>query len=64
METKTAWLSKINWTQGVAFIAMLLTVFGLDLPPEQQVAIVGIIQGIQSFGTWVLRTWFTTKQIG
>ena len=61
METKSSFLSKINWTQIVAFLAMILTVFGIDLPEDQKVAIVAVIQGIQSVLTWALRTWFTTK---
>lgn len=59
VETKSAWLSKINWTQAIAFLASILVIFGVDLPPETQVATVAAIQGIQSVVTWVLRTFFT-----
>jgi hypothetical protein len=62
VETKSAWLSKINWTQAVGITASILAVITAgeyNIPPEQQVAIVGVIQGIQSVLTWVLKTWFT-----
>ena len=63
MPTKSFLESKINWTQLVALAAMVLTVFGVDIPDEQKVAIVATIQGAQSVLTWVLRTFFTTKHI-
>jgi len=55
---KSATRSKINWTQGVAIVAMLLSYFGFDLPPEQQTVIVGAIGIVSALVTWVLRTWF------
>ena len=61
MNLNPAMLSKINWTQIVAFAASLLTIFGLDLSPELQVAIVAAIQGIAGLLTIVWRTWFTAK---
>ena len=58
---KSAFLSKINWTQFIAFLAMILTVFGVELPAEIQAELVVIIGSIQAVVTWILRTWFTTK---
>lgn len=62
LETKSAWLSKINWTQAVGLTCQIL-VFAtggkIDIPVEQQVAIVVLIGAIQSIATWVLKTWFT-----
>jgi hypothetical protein len=58
VDVKSAWLSKINWTQAVAFLAMLATVFGFDLDPKTQVAIVAGIQSVQSVVTWILKTFF------
>ena len=58
VEVKSSWASKINWTQAVAMAASVGVIFGVDVPPEQQVALVGVIQGAQSVATWVLRTWF------
>ena len=52
--------SKINWTQLVSFLAMLLTIFGVDLPPETQVQIVAAILAITNVSTWVWRTFFTS----
>ena len=58
---KSSWASKINWTQALAFLAMLFTMFGIDLPQDVQTEVVaGIVAG-QSVLTWVLRTWFTTS---
>lgn len=60
IDVKSAWTSKINWTQAIAVLASIATVFGLDVDPETQVAIVAGITGVQAVITWVLRTWFTT----
>jgi len=57
---KSSWASKINWTQAVAFAAMLFTMFGIDLPADVQAQIVAGIVAAQGVLTWVLRTWFTT----
>ena len=56
---KSAWASKINWTQAVAFLASMLVIFGIELDAPTQVAIVGGLQGIQAAVTWALKTWFT-----
>lgn len=61
METKSSFKSKINWTQGVAVFASLLTMFGFNLTPEEQATIVSAIAIITGIVTWVLRTWFTKK---
>lgn len=57
---KSAWASKINWTQAVALLAMVLAVFGIDMPPDTKVAIVALIQAVQSIASWIIKTWFTT----
>ena len=57
---KSSWASKINWTQAVAFAAMLFTMFGIDVPAEVQAQMVAWIVGTQGVLTWVFRTWFTT----
>ena len=57
---KSAWASKINWTQAVAFAAMLFTMFGIDMPAELQAQIVTGIGIVAAVVTWILRTWFTT----
>lgn len=61
MEIKSAWLSKINWTQAVAFFAVMLASFGIDLDPKTQVAIVAVIAGTGHVLTWIIKTWFTTS---
>lgn len=59
-EVKSAWISKINWTQAVLFLAMIFTMFGIDLPAELQAQIVTGIGIVAAVVTWILRTWFTT----
>ena len=61
MDLNPAILSKINWTQIIAFAASLLAVFGLNLSPELQAAIVLAVQGVAGLLTIVWRTWFTAK---
>lgn len=57
---KSAWSSKVNWTQAVAFIAMVLAVFGIDMPDSVKLEVVALIQAAQSILTWIIKTWFTT----
>jgi hypothetical protein len=59
---KSAWLSKINWTQAVASAAMLIafaTGNAINLTADQQTAIVVVIGVIGNITTYVLKTWFT-----
>jgi hypothetical protein len=58
-DVKSAWLSKINWTQAVGAGAMLLAWFGVDMPPDVRAAIVTMIGAGTQVATWVLRTWYT-----
>lgn len=58
----SAWASKINWTQAVAFASMGLTfAFGTKagIPTDVQLQMVAGIQAVQSVTTWVMKTWFT-----
>ena len=57
---KSAWASKINWTQAVAFVAMMLTMFGIDIPADMQAQIMAAIVAVNGVVTWALRTFFTT----
>jgi hypothetical protein len=59
VDIKSAWASKINWAQMVAMGAMLLTMFGVNLPPEVQAHVVAGIVAAQAIVTWVIKTWFT-----
>lgn len=56
---KSSWNSKINWVQGISFIASIGGVFGLDLDTDTQVQLATGVTILQSFATWVLRTFFT-----
>lgn len=58
VEVKSAWLSKINWTQAVSLAATLLAIKGINLDAETQVAVIATIQGGQSVATWAFRTFF------
>jgi hypothetical protein len=58
VEVKSAWFSKINWTQGVSLIATLLALKGFTLDAETQVALVTGIQSAQAVVTWAFRTFF------
>jgi hypothetical protein len=58
---KSAWASKINWTQSVAAIAMIATLVSggkLNITADQQVSIVVTIGVFSNVITWILRTWF------
>ena len=60
VEVKSAFLSKINWTQLISVLASLLVVFGVDFPPELQAHIAAAITAISAIVTVVMKTWFTT----
>ena len=63
---KSAWLSKINWTQLGAFALSALVAanpgdilqFIVVPDPATKVALILGVQGAQSLATWVLRTYF------
>lgn len=55
---KSAWLSKINWTQAVTVVAMILTFFGINVPEETKAALIAGIGSIGAVVTWIFRTWF------
>jgi hypothetical protein len=60
--TKSAWLSKINWTQGVSSLAMVLTLVSggtLNLTADQQTAMIVTVGVVGDIATWVIKTWFT-----
>lgn len=58
---KSAWWSRINWTQAVAMAASVGVFFGHDFSPEQQAKIVVTIQAVAGLATIILRTWFTSS---
>jgi len=60
-EVKSAWYSKINWTQAVGMVATALALATgnkYQLPGDVQVSIVAGIQGAVAVATWIMRTWF------
>lgn len=58
---KSAWWSKINWTQAIGMLASVGVLFGMHLSPDEQAKIVVTIQAISGVATVILRTWFTTS---
>ena len=60
VDVKSAWLSKINWTQAVGFLAMMLAFFGIDMPADTRAAIVTMIGAGTQVATWIIKTWFTS----
>lgn len=60
-ETKSAWLSKINWTQAVALAAMAASWFGIDVPDDVRAQIVTAIGAAAAVATWAMRTFFTKQ---
>jgi hypothetical protein len=62
VDIKSAWASKINWTQAVSAFAMMLTFISgghFDITGDQQAAIVVTIGVACNVATWVMKTWFT-----
>lgn len=62
VDTKSAWASKINWTQAIgigASVIAVLTANKINIPIEQQAALVLLIQTSQGLVTWIMKTWFT-----
>jgi hypothetical protein len=52
-------LSKINWTQVIAAVATVTTVFGFDISPALQLEIVTGIALATNVVTMIWRTFFT-----
>lgn len=61
MDTKSAWLSKINWTQAVGIAAMAAAYFGVNIDDATKAELVALIGSLTAVITWVLRTFFTKK---
>lgn len=61
VDVKSAWASKINWTQAVAVAAAGLSYFGLNLDAPTQAALLMVITGAQGVATWIIKTWFTNS---
>lgn len=59
VDVKSAWLSKINWTQAVGIGASVLVVATggkVAIPLDQQLEIVAGIQALVGVVTWALKT--------
>lgn len=54
-------ISKINWTNGMAFLVSVLAVFGIAIPDEWQQTVLQVAATAVPVITIIFRTWFTTK---
>lgn len=63
VDVRSAWFSKINWTQAVGIAAsalVFLTGGKVNIPVDVQIQIVTGVQVVTGIATWIQRTWFTT----
>lgn len=56
---KSAWTSKINWTQAAGLIATGAAILGLPLTATEALGVVTGIQTVVAVVTWIIKTWFT-----
>lgn len=56
---KPATKDSINWTQFIGPACSVLAIFGLNLKPDEIVAVVAGIQAAQAIVTVIIRTFFT-----
>lgn len=61
VELKSAWWSKINWTQVVQIAASLATFAGLVVPPDLIPQALVVINGVAGLATIVMKTYFTNS---
>lgn len=59
VETKSAWLSKINWVQVGQVITTLVTTNALGLDDATQVKVLFYTSLATNVATVVFKTWFT-----
>lgn len=59
VETKSAWLSKINWVQIGQAITTLLTTNAFGLDDATQVKVLAVTTLATNIATIVFKTWFT-----
>ena len=62
-DSKPAWASKVNWTQIISVLAMLLAMFGIDLDADIQAQLAVTISSVAAALTIIWRTWFTTTRL-
>lgn len=60
VEEKSAWLSKVNWTQVLTVIFTMLAAFGFNVPEDMRVNIMAAVAALGGLVTVVMRTYFTT----
>lgn len=61
--TKPVWESKINWTQIITVLVMLLAMFGIEVHPETQARLAVSISSLAGALTILWRTWFTDQRL-
>jgi ABC-type transport system involved in cytochrome c biogenesis permease component len=61
MNINPAALSKINWTNGIAFLVAVAAVFHVAIPQDVQDSVLKAIAVGVPIVTMILRTFFTAK---
>lgn len=56
---KSAWASKINWTQAAAAAVAVLVSLGVPIDDQTKTDILTAVVVVQSAATWIIKTWFT-----
>jgi small-conductance mechanosensitive channel len=59
VDVKSAWASKINWTQAVVLLMTVLAFFGIDVPEDVRSSLMAAITAVGVVITWLLRTFFS-----
>lgn len=60
VDVKSAWYSKINWTQMVGPAVSVAAFFGLNLSADDMAKVIIGVQAVQSIVTVIMKTFFTT----
>jgi hypothetical protein len=55
---KSAWYSKINWTQAGSALTALIIAFGIDIPDKYRADVLLGVTMVTNVCTWVFRTWY------
>lgn len=59
---KSAWASKVNWTQAISMVAMVASYFTggkINLTPDQQTALAVAIGVVTNVVTIIIKSYFT-----
>ena len=54
-------INVVNWSAFIAGAATFAGYLGFEIPVEVVAAAEGVILGVVTVATWIMRTWFTTS---